>query len=78
MNALQRAIEITGSQTELAAQLGVRVQVVNNWIRRGNVPPGYAPGIEAATGGAVKAEEICPAIPWHVIRGSKSTTTASP
>lgn len=72
MNALQQAIEITGSQTKLAAALGVRVQVVNNWIRRGNVPPGYAPGIEAATGGQVRAEDVCPSVPWHVIRGTSS------
>ena len=73
MNALLKAIEITGSQTELAAQLGVRVQVVNNWIKRGgNVPPGYAPGIEAATSGKVKAEDLCPDVPWHVIRGKRA------
>lgn len=69
MNALQKAIDISGGQTKLAAALGVRVQVVHNWTRRGNVPPGHAPGIEAATQGQVKAEDLCPSVPWHVIRG---------
>ena len=72
MKALEKAIEILGSQTKLAAALGVRIQVVNNWIRRGNVPPAYAPSIEAATGGQVRAEELCPSVAWHVIRGSRA------
>jgi len=69
MNALQKAIEISGGQTKLAEAIGVRVQVVNNWVSRGNVPPTHAPSIEAATGGLVKAEDLCPSVPWHVIRG---------
>ena len=64
---LQKAIDISGSQTALARSLGLRVQVVHNWIKRGSVPPRYAPGIEAATG--VLAEDLCPDVPWHVIRG---------
>lgn len=72
MNALTKAIETIGGQTELAKQLGTSVQAVNNWTRRGSVPPEYAPVIEVLTDGKVKADELCPQVPWGVIRSSRA------
>jgi len=72
MDALQKAIETVGGQSELARQLGTSAQAVNNWCRRRNVPPEYAPVIESITGGLVKAEDLCPQIPWHIVRSSEA------
>lgn len=71
MDALQKAINYAGSQTALAQRLGLSVQVVNNWKKRGNVPAEYAPLIEFVTSGAVRAEDIRPDVLWHVIRGKR-------
>lgn len=69
MNALKHAIEIAGGKTALARRLGSSVQLVDNWDRRGNVPAEHVPAIEAATNGLVRAEQLRPDIPWHIIRG---------
>jgi len=72
MNALQQAIETIGGQSELARRLGTSAQAVNNWCRRGNVPAEYAPVIESITEGKVKAEDLCPQIPWHMVRSTEA------
>jgi DNA-binding transcriptional regulator YdaS (Cro superfamily) len=72
MNALTQAIEEIGGQTELARQLGTSVQAVNNWTRRGSVPPEYAPVIEVLTGRKVMADDLCSQVPWHHIRNSRA------
>ena len=72
MNALTQAIEEIGGQTELAKQLGTSVQAVNNWTRRGSVPPEYAPVIEVLTEGKVKADDLCPQVPWGMVRDSRA------
>lgn len=68
MKPLSKAIQILGTQAELARCLGVAPQVVNNWRQRGNVPAEYAPLIEKATKGKVKANDVTPAVPWDAIR----------
>lgn len=71
MEALHKAIDLIGSQAELARRLGVSAQVVHNWKIRGSVPAEYVPAIEMATAGGVRAEEIRPDIPWHVLRSKR-------
>lgn len=71
MNALTKAIQLVGGQAELARRLGTTSQVVHNWRIRGNVPAEYVPAIEDATFGHVRAEEIRPDVPWHLIRGRR-------
>ena len=59
---LLKAINILGSQSELARVLGVRQSVVHYWLnesKRG-VPAEYCNPIEKATGGAVKASQLRP------------------
>ena len=46
MNAIERAIERAGSRAAFAQTLGVTVQAVCQWVRRGWVPPQRALEIE--------------------------------
>ena len=68
MKALERAVNICGSQGALAAKLNVRQSHVAMWKKRGNVPAEYCPGIERATDGAVRCEELRPDVAWGVLR----------
>lgn len=72
MNAINQAIDIIGGQTELAKQLGTSVQAVNNWTRRGSVPPEYAPVIEVLTDRQIKADDMCSQVPWRLVRGTEA------
>lgn len=47
---IQEAVARLGTQTELAARLGVTQQVVSIWLRRGWVPLTRAAEIEHHTG----------------------------
>lgn len=70
MENLKKAIHIVGSQAGLARSIGVVQQVVNNWIKRGNVPAEYCPRIERATNGAVRCEDLRPDIDWAYLRAT--------
>jgi DNA-binding transcriptional regulator YdaS (Cro superfamily) len=70
MNYVQKAIDICGSQTELARRCGVMQQHVWKWRNSLNrIPAERAVAIEAATSGAVTVEQLRPDVPWHIIRG---------
>lgn len=61
MNALEKAIEIAGTQTALAEMIGAKQQHVSYWLTRGKeVPPKYAIRIERLTGGKVTKEMLSP------------------
>ena len=68
VKTLDKAIQVAGSQAGLARSIGVAQQVVNNWIKRGNVPAEYCPRIERATAGAVRCEDLRPDVDWAVLR----------
>jgi DNA-binding transcriptional regulator YdaS (Cro superfamily) len=69
MAPLDRAAEILGSQTALAALLGVSKGAVSQWKDEGRrVPAEYCPLIERATGGRVRCEELRPDVAWDVLR----------
>ena len=70
MEHLKRAIAVAGSQADLARRINVVQQVVNNWLRRGNVPADYCPAIERATGGAVRCEDLRPDVDWGYLRAT--------
>lgn len=58
---LERAIEIVGSQAELAKALGVKPQHVWNWLHRDNkVPAEQVLPIEKATDGKVTRHDLRP------------------
>lgn len=71
VNAINKAIETIGTQTALAKAINVVPQVVNNWIRRGNVPANYCPSIERATNGAVTCEDLRPDVDWGYLRATR-------
>lgn len=61
MSALERAIDITGGQSELARRLGLKQANVWHWLNKsGRVPAEHVLAIEAATSGAVQRHELRP------------------
>ena len=69
MAPLDRASEIVGSQTALAALLGVSKGAVSQWKEVGRrVPAEYCPLIERATAGQVRCEDLRPDVAWDVLR----------
>lgn len=60
MQALDRATALCGSQSALAALIGVRQSHISMWKKRGSIPAEYCPRIERATGGRVTCEELRP------------------
>jgi DNA-binding transcriptional regulator YdaS (Cro superfamily) len=69
MTALEHAIEIVGSQTALAKNLGVAQAHVWHWLHS-RVPADRCPAIERATHGAVRCEDLRPDVDWAVLRNS--------
>jgi DNA-binding transcriptional regulator YdaS (Cro superfamily) len=68
MKALNKAIQISGSQSALARKMGIKQGYVGNWLRSGRVPVERCIQIESVTGGAVRCEELRPDIDWAVLR----------
>jgi len=64
MNALSRAVEICGGQSELARRIGggLKQAHVWGWLHRGQkvVPAEHCQAIERATGGLVTRYELRP------------------
>jgi len=58
MDALDRACSHAGSDTKLAAALGISLSAIGNWRRRRRVPADKAVLIEAQFG--VTVRELCP------------------
>lgn len=60
---LERAIEIVGSQKELAEQIGTTQQNISDKVRRGaRVPAEWCASIERATEGVIKKATLRPDI----------------
>jgi len=60
-NALKKAVEIVGSQSELARRVGVKPQNIWWWLNR-TVPAEFVIPIELATDGQVTRYELRPDI----------------
>jgi DNA-binding transcriptional regulator YdaS (Cro superfamily) len=61
MNAIQRAVEHSGGQAQLAAALGVKQPTVSEWARGERpVPIERCVAIEQATAGAVRRWDLRP------------------
>src|SRR3954471_303752 len=56
--ALQRAVEIAGSQSALARAIGVKQAHVWNWLQSGRVPAEHVLAVEGAT--AVSRHDLRP------------------
>jgi DNA-binding transcriptional regulator YdaS (Cro superfamily) len=66
MQSLSKAIEIVGSQRQLAQVCGVVQTAVAAWLKRQSVPPEYCALIEKATGAAVTRKDLRP-LDWQKI-----------
>lgn len=62
MNPVEKAIEILGTQANLARACEQRPQAVTRWLREGRVPAKHASAIESATAGAVTRHDLRPDI----------------
>lgn len=73
LTPIKRAAQIAGGAAEIAKIADVSIQAAYQWIN-GNrpVPAERAPLIERATG--VRCEELCPGVPWDIIRTSEAGT----
>lgn len=61
-NPVQKAINIVGSQAELAERCDVWQQTVSKWLHKGSVPFNSVEKVVIATGGKLTAAELCPKI----------------
>lgn len=69
---IRKACEILGSQTKLAAILGLTLPAVNQWVNNIRpIPAEHCPEIEKATNGAVRCEDLRPDVDWAYLRGTK-------
>ena len=57
------------NQSEIARQLGVKPQAVQQWFKR-KTPIMRCPEIERITDGKVTCEELRPDVNWKVLRNS--------
>lgn len=67
MDPIKKAANIVGSQRQLASLLGVTPGAVSQWMG-GNVPIERCIDIEKATDGAVRCEDLLPAVDWAYLR----------
>ncbi|TQE95221.1 MAG: helix-turn-helix domain-containing protein [Spiribacter salinus] len=59
--AIMKAVQVCGSQSELARRIGVKQAHVWYWIHRGRkAPPEHCRAIETATGGVVSVYDLRP------------------
>jgi DNA-binding transcriptional regulator YdaS (Cro superfamily) len=81
MDAIERAIKCFGSQSAMAAVLGVKQPTVSEWLRGDRqVPAERCLLIERETtarGAPVLCEELRPDMQWGVLRQSKPRRTKS-
>ncbi len=69
MTALERAIELVGSQAALAEKLNVTRAAVNQWKLPGRkVPRTHCLQIERITNRKVRAEDLRADLNWEVVR----------
>lgn len=78
MNAIQKAIDLTGSATSLAKSLGVTVQAVCFW-RDGKrlFPADLCIKLECVTSRVITCEELRPDVDWAYLRGTAKATTTT-
>jgi DNA-binding transcriptional regulator YdaS (Cro superfamily) len=69
MHPIDKAAQILGTQSKLAAKLGVSRAAVGQWRLPGRqVPAEHCPTIEHLTEGRVRCEELRPDVDWAYLR----------
>lgn len=77
-SAIRNAVDILGSQANLARVLSVTPAMVNQWLRGSRqVAAERCPAIEKATAGAVRCEDLRPDVDWAYLRNSNQTKEAA-
>lgn len=76
-NPVQKAIEIAGTQAELAKRCGVWQQTISKWLYKGCVPFKSVEKVVVAINGQIPAEDLCPEIK-NLINVSRFSKTISP
>lgn len=61
-SAIQKAVDVAGSQTALARKLKLTPQRIQQWVSTGKVPAERVLDVEAAVGGLVTRFELRPDI----------------
>jgi DNA-binding transcriptional regulator YdaS (Cro superfamily) len=77
-NPVKKAINIVGSQTELARLCDVWQQTVSKWLYKGYVPFESVDKVIIATGGKITAIELCPKIKKIITLHEKVSITTKP
>jgi len=73
LGALNRALELV-KLVAMAEALGVQYQLIQQWRTPGRAyacPAEHCIGVERATEGRVRCEELRPDINWAYLRGTK-------
>jgi len=60
MSAIEKAISLSGSQSELARRVGVRQGTLWKWLKKGIAPAEHVLAIERATNGKVTRYQLRP------------------
>jgi DNA-binding transcriptional regulator YdaS (Cro superfamily) len=72
-NPVDLAISKFKSLNDMARQLGVTYQAIQEWRRQGRVPPPHCPKIEKILNGDVRCEQLNDEIDWAYLRSTEPT-----
>lgn len=76
---IERAYYLFGSQSSLAALLGVSAPTVNQWVKSTRpIPPEHCTTIERVTKGAVTRQELRPNDFWRIWPDLTQPSTTEP
>lgn len=67
---IEKAIEITGSQSSLAKACNVKQPTIFKWLNGGKMDVKYIPAIIKATSGEVKPKDLRPDVDWETIKNN--------
>lgn len=72
-NAIDKAISEFKSLSDMARQLEVTYQAIQDWRRKSYVPAEHCPAIERLTSGKVRCEELNDRVDWAYLRGTNTS-----
>jgi len=73
-DVIQKAINIAGSQSELARRVGVDQSAVSKWLFGGGIRAHYIPAIVKATMGEISVNEILASLGSSVVAENITST----